>query len=256
MPRLTLKDLESGKMRCLFYGPVGTGKTTLCASALLVPEMCPILYMDVEGGISSVKKEFKAHWDKIQVWSMEDERDVKAMEAGIFSEKTPFKTVVLDSLTEFHAVLMEITLAEATKSHSLPQIQDYGDVSIKMLKFFRRLRKHAQVHFLATASESFTVDEMARTLHTEPDIVGQLTRRIPRFFHLLGHLTARITPGTGGVVKKDERRMQVQPFGRIRAKDRSPKGRLGAVVTDPTMQKLWDAMYVEDQRKKEENESG
>ncbi len=256
MPRLTLKDLETGNMSCIIYGPTGAGKTTLCASALLVSEMCPILYMDVEGGIASVKELFKEHWDSMQVWSMDGEDDVEVMEVGMFSPKTPFKTVVIDSLTEFHAVLMEIALLDAHRGGSTPQIQDYGTVSARMLSFLRRVRKESRVHFLTTASESFTEDQMSNALHTEPDIVGQLTQRVPRFFDLVGHITARITAAKDGGVKKDVRSLQVQPFGRIRAKTRTRKGLLGAVVTDPVMQTIWDAMYPSDQSEKEENESG
>lgn len=257
MPKLTLEDIDSGKLRCLFYGPVGTGKTTLCTSALLVPEMCPVLYMDVEGGIDSVKTVFKDHWDKVEVWSMVGEKDVRAMEVAMFSPKTPFRTVVLDSLTEFHSILMDVALDDANRSGGTPQIQDYGTVSNRMLKFFRRVRKkkECKVHFLATASESFTEDQMSNALHTEPDIVGQLTQRVPRFFHIVGHLTARIVASKGGDIKKDVRSMQVQPFSRIRAKDRAPKGRLGAVVSDPTMQKLWNAMYLDNEMYQEYLES-
>jgi hypothetical protein len=212
--------------------------------------------MDVEGGIDSVKEDFKQHWDNMEAWSMVDESDVRAMELGIFSEKTPFKTVVLDSLTEFHAVLMEIALTDAHREGSTPQIQDYGIVSNRMLKFFRRLRKESKVHFLATASESFTEDRMSNALHTEPDVVGQLTQRIPRFFHILGHLTARVTANSDGSIKKIVRGLQLQPFKRVRAKYRGPSDRLGAVLSDPTMQKFWDAMYLPDDSETQEATSG
>lgn len=40
----------------LFYGDYGAGKTTLAAMALLVPEMCDVLYVSLEGGEKAVRE--------------------------------------------------------------------------------------------------------------------------------------------------------------------------------------------------------
>lgn len=40
----------------LIYGDYGSGKTTLAASAVLVPEMCDVLFISVEGGEKALKE--------------------------------------------------------------------------------------------------------------------------------------------------------------------------------------------------------
>ena len=44
-----VEDFDSAQ-RYLFYGQAGTGKTSLATSASLVPELCPVLVIDIEHG--------------------------------------------------------------------------------------------------------------------------------------------------------------------------------------------------------------
>ena len=45
------------------------------------------------------------------------------------------------------------------------------------------------------------------------------------------------------MVRTQKRLLQVQPFQGTRAKDRTPQGRLGSRIEDPTMQVIYSACY-------------
>jgi hypothetical protein len=138
-------------------------------------------------------------------------------------------------------ILSTVMAQSGRGGNNMPQLQDYGGASATMLGFLRNLRKNAVVHFLTTAGQAMVKDEAIGALHMSPDIVGKLSYRVPRFFHIVGHLTATLRASREGEVSKEIRRLQVQPFGKVRAKDRS--GKLGAILLEPTMQKIYDLVY-------------
>ena len=42
------------KLKCLFYGPSGVGKTVLAGSIALMPDLGPVIGGDIEGGMTSL----------------------------------------------------------------------------------------------------------------------------------------------------------------------------------------------------------
>jgi hypothetical protein len=75
-----------------------------------------------------------------------------------------------------------------------------------------------------------------------PDITGQMATHAPRFFHIVGYLTADVRARSAGRIREANRMMWVQPHNRVYAKDRTPGGLLGAAVHDPTIRVLYDAI--------------
>ncbi len=238
---MTREDIVESKLRCLFYGPTGSGKTYLCGHALDVEELRPIFFADIDGGWSTVKDALLEHWDEVHVQTLEGPEDVEPMLDALF-KPSDFRTVILDGLTEYHAMIMSVVMKQSGRDpNQMPQLQDYGSASSMMLGFLRNVRKNAIVHLLTTAGQAMVKDEAIGTLHVSPDIVGKLSFRVPRFFHTVGHLTSDVRASKEGEISKEVRRLQVQPFSRVRAKDRS--GKLGAVLVEPTMRKIYDLVY-------------
>ena len=52
--RIYKPEIVDYKLKALFYGPPGVGKTSLLATANLHPSTAPILIINVEGGMLSV----------------------------------------------------------------------------------------------------------------------------------------------------------------------------------------------------------
>src|SRR5215831_477179 len=74
----------------LVYGEPGVGKTRLAGSSILVPDMCPVLLMDFEGGTLSLAGDMRdVDVVRLKTWERVDRL------YGALYDKNPYKTVVI-----------------------------------------------------------------------------------------------------------------------------------------------------------------
>ncbi|MBD3262634.1 MAG: AAA family ATPase [Candidatus Altiarchaeales archaeon] len=243
MPLMSSEDLSSGVLKILVYGPTGAGKTFFCGTAYDVSEFEPILYADLEDGILPIRAILRERWTEVQrPLKVVGPEDIRFFVNAMFDRKGPYRTVVIDSLTELHALLMKLRLAEQGRAGQAPFQQDYGDVSATMLRLMRRVKDELQVNLICTAGEEVNTDEFSSTMYLLPDIVGKLCRRVPRYFDVVGHLTAQLrTDNKDGTIKKAVRQLQLQPVNHIWAKCRIPALENVGVLNSPTIRKLHNA---------------
>lgn len=87
---------------CIYGGP-GIGKTTLVASAIEVPEMNPVLHLNIENGTGSIK-ELYPDLEIIDIFKFKDLQTVydHLYKHSDYETQTcaGYKTVILDNLTE------------------------------------------------------------------------------------------------------------------------------------------------------------
>src|SRR6516164_6984442 len=101
-------------LNMLVYGDPGVGKTRLAGSAVLVPEMCPVLLMDFEGGTLSLAGDMR----EIDVVRLTSWEKVDRLYGSLY-DINPYKTVVIDSLSELQKFSMsEIMRAVVQKDAS------------------------------------------------------------------------------------------------------------------------------------------
>ena len=240
MPFVNPEDIAQGKLRCLFYGPTGVGKTHLCATALNVPELCPILFVDTDGGLPTIRDIAMRHKDKIKILRLEDALDDRRLQAAIFTNPGDrFKTVILDSLNEYYAFQMDMHLEAEGRAGQAPYRQDYGTLYSSMMGFIRDVKNKSKVHFIATASESYLEDGMTGALHISPGFVGKLSEQIPNLFHIVGYLTVEIVATQSGQLSSAEWTLQLLPYGKVKAKARLSREEVLASIKDPTMHKIF-----------------
>lgn len=109
-----------GNVSVLIYGRAGTGKTTLAAT---FPK--PILLLDVrEQGNDSIAEYSD---DEIKVLSVETWEDIEQVYWMLQSGDHPFKTVVIDTVTQMQDVCMDTILEEDNKDFATKR--DWGTVS-------------------------------------------------------------------------------------------------------------------------------
>lgn len=240
LPILSAAD-QTDLLKSLFYGDAGSGKTLLAATAREVPELNPMIYMDIEGGT----KTFKHKYPDIPVVRIENRwnknKEISYYGWDLFTNLVEaltadehYKLAVVDSLSELYALAMFKVMRELVKSkpHRDPDIPDKREWAKASAQVAQEVRKliHLPKHIIMTALRDTRTDDEGRiTAHT-PVLAGKLTFRIAGFFNELGYLESFTKGG------KIERRLLTQPANKYLAKSRDD--RMPATIVNPTMSEI------------------
>jgi len=239
-------------LKLLVYSRPGGGKTTLCCTAVDIPDMRDVLFLNADKGdmvffdndrvkspellaqnmvnVSNFKTAAMIHdFLKGHCKHRDENNEAKLREQEAWlrgcspediEQPKKFKTIIIDSLTELD-IYCTYGLLGLTQDSVL-----HGEASEIEVARFDEFRKNNQmiqmlcrafrdlpIHVLATATEAFTEDEL-RKKHYMPQLTGQLRTQVPGFFDIVGHLVAKQEGD------KIDRKMWVQPVGNFVAKNR------------------------------------
>lgn len=235
---LTVRPVEDSidYINLLVYGDPGVGKTVLAASASLVPEMSPVLFIDVEGGmLSAASMGFEVDVVRVQTW-----RDMQKVYDALYDEETEYRTVVLDSLTEIQKfsmlnIMKEVMAADGSRDPDIPSIREWGkniEQTRKTVRAFRDL----PVNTILTALAMSDKDPRTNLTKTKPSLSGKLSNEVAGFFDEVLYYYVKM------VDKELRRYILTDKTDKEEAKDRS--GRLPRPVMEaPTMRKIYDCMF-------------
>lgn len=231
----------------LVYGYPGAGKTMLAGSADEVDSMSPVLFIDIEGGTKTIRKRFptvdvvrvsnvfddKGNLKKTAWQSLQDVYEGIRKKAAI-EGSMPYKTIVIDSLTEGHKTSMESIMLQVQKKDpdrdpDIPAMRDWGKSSEQIRRFVRAFRD-LPCHTIFTALEASTKDATTGAIQVHPSLPGKLALEIPGYLDEVLYLYSK--PNKEAVA----RFLLSQPTGKHIAKDRS--GNLPTTMEDPTMAKV------------------
>jgi GTPase SAR1 family protein len=260
-----VRHSDHKRMKALFYGPHGAGKTTLCGSAVDVPEMRDVLVITAEGGtvvfedndrivesefLDVVKidriEQFQKVYDFLKThiaWRDDPSKEKNLMElqqmVGLPGDRVRrFRTCIVDSLSEIEAMnLAKILNLDAQGMDAgddmevagFPQFRKNNHIMQRIVRQYRDL----DIHVLFTCAQGYTQDER-KAYHYSPKLTGQLTGIIQGFFDVVGWLVpaSSIDEKTGAA----PRRLFVQPQSAPKA---DAKCRLASYKSpffdDPTM---------------------
>lgn len=217
----------------LVYGESGAGKTTLVGSAHEDERLRPLLIFDVEGGMTTLRKQ-----RGIDVVSV---RSLAQLEAGynklfhsIKDGKLYYKTVGIDPLTELADLDMRLLMKAAYSNNP-----DKVDIDVPSPREWGKVRNHIRLivrgfrdlpcHVIFTATLGIERNENQPDKYM-PGFAGKLVREVPGFADIVGMLSIANTEGV--------RKLQVQGTNRVIAKDRTKM--LGGIVMEPSLSKIWD----------------
>jgi hypothetical protein len=217
------------------YGKSGLGKTTLAGSADAVPEMRPVLFIDVEGGTESLRHSYP-NVSVVRVTSWQEMTNLfNVLRRG----NSGFNTVVLDSLTEIQKFNMYEIMKEVVREHperdfDVPSMREWG-VSLEQLRRLIRGFRDLPMNVIFTALEKSDQDKRTGLTMYKPSLSGKLADEAPAFLDIVLYIYMKRVKVDGDDV--DQRMLLTAATDVHIAKDRS--GQLPNPLVNPTMKDIW-----------------
>lgn len=231
----------------MIYGEPGVGKTYLAGTAMDLKDTAPLLVIDIDGGITTLRH--RKNIDVIQVRSFgqlimayRDLFDAIPSDGGKF----PYGTICIDTLSE----LQQLDLAEVMKGFAkindkldedIPDQRGYGKSGTHMRKIVRALRD-LPCNVIFNCHSQSERDNNMRLVH-QPKLIGKLKVDIPGFLDIVGLL--RVEATADGVTRS----LQFQKTETCIAKDRT--GAFDPLEYDPTIPSLWSKLKMKEKENKE-----
>jgi hypothetical protein len=189
-----LNNARTAKLKALVYGFGGSGKSTWAYTALNVPEMCPVLALNMAGNpprvfdspnIVGVDIESPADVGKII-------EALKANKLATLGIDIAPKTIIVDTLTQLNRSIMErlsgVNLA-TMPAFNKDQMQHYGLTLQYVLGMMFPLLSQWDGHVIITAQQKtsdFSPDNM-------PSLLGQAVSEVPAYANFVGQMRAFAT---------------------------------------------------------------
>lgn len=252
---------KSEPLRVLIEADPGSGKTRLADTANQSPLTSPALHLDMRG--NTITLAAVPDWPHYVV-GIDDPADIAVVynwllkgqpKEGPVAEMFPgveFKTVILDTLTQYHNMeLNRITgnvskkIGQPTKQ---PKIQDWGELLRRTVHLMGALGD-LPIHVIITVQSSEEQDKVTGAILHRPQLWGKSTKEVPAFVYVHAQLvqalrltrSMRAQMGIPDDVTSETRIALFTPRFDSMAKDQT--GRLGSFMVDPTISKMCDLIY-------------
>lgn len=212
----------------------------MCGTAQDHPLTSPVLIIDVEGGVTTLRKRKDIDVKRIKTI----DQFVKVVNT-LYESPGYYKTVCLDSLTELQRLDMKECMQEAhdrnpNRNPDEPSQREWTINGNHVRNFVRALRD-LECNTIITALSQSERDPSSNVLLISPSVPGKLRNEVPGFMDIVGFLRAEVE---GGEVV---RRLQIAKTERVIAKDRT--GELEDLIVNPTIPDMWDRIHTDGGKK-------
>lgn len=168
----------------LLYSRGGGGKTTLAGSADDSLEDSPVLFIDAEGGVKAI-----SHRPNVQVITVSSWRDIKTLTNDIIKAPVlPWKTIVLDNLSEFVQLAVTQIVGNSTDSVSQPKYGDMAREVLALVRSYRDLARYKKTNVIIIAWDSPERDDSGR-LTTTINATPKLQKDLPGIVDIIGYIS-------------------------------------------------------------------
>lgn len=215
------------------YADSGVGKTTLLGSSCKVPEMCPVIHVDCEGGTLSLVQ----NYPEVETVRVKNTKELQSVYDELHNGNHPYKTVLVDSGTEVQQMSMsdiqEASLL-ADPDHD-PDVfehwKEWGRTLNQMRKIVRGFRD-LDMHTIISA---LTIEKQDNTgaRKIQPKFYGQFLQEFPALPDVVLYYYLKDVEETG----ETKRIICSQKTEKVVAKDRTNS--LPQFMEDPTMEKIF-----------------
>jgi len=225
LPIYEVKD-RTPKFNFLVYGESGVGKTRFCGSVIEVPELCPALLLDVEGGSLTLKTIYPGlECVRIDTWEK-----LKKVYSRLKSHPDHgYKTLIIDSVTEMQKMGMDYTMRIRKDGDDLnvPELKEWNINIEQVRRYVRAFRDLEGINTLFTALVRVDTDKRTGLSRKKPSLNGKVADEVCGFLDIVTYL------GMEEVDKVNTRILQTGNTPGTIAKDRS--NFLPMLIANPTM---------------------
>ena len=229
-------DEQQAFFDIFIYGDAGVGKTVLSGSADAVPQMRPVLFVDIEFGTNSLRKTYPKV-DVVQVRTMDE---VNSIKDALSDTEHGYQTAVFDSLTE----LQKLNMYHIMKKNGLNPLSDKPTwdewaLSLENMRKFVRDIKRLPINSIFTALLDTEKDKRGNIL-MKPLFTGKFQKEAAALFDevFFYYMREIDDPETGE--SRNARILLTEATETATAKDRS--GNLGQYLIDPNMTVIYNKM--------------
>lgn len=216
----------------LVYGKSGVGKTRLAGSAAAVVGMAPVLCIDIEGGTFSIRDVYPG----VHVVRVTNFKELQEVYDYLFSGQHPYKTVIVDSLTEtmkfsMLGIMEDLVIKEPARDPEIPSVREWGKNIEQMRRFIRAFRD-LEMNTVFTALANDVKNAKTGAIEKKISLNGKLADEAAAFLDIVVYMYTKVVDGG------NKRLLLTIATEDVIAKDRSAK--LPPVLEEPTMQQIFD----------------
>lgn len=220
----------------MVYGESGVGKTQLMGSADALPEMRPMLVIDIEGGTLTLANTYpEAEVVRVQNWD-----EMQSLYNELHRGQHPYRTIGIDSLTEIqkfsmYQIMKDVVKKDPDRDPDIPGLREWGK-NLEQIRLFVRAFRDLPVNTIFTALSTTAKDPKTGTVTTRPGLPGKLGSEVAAFLDIVTYLYVKNIREGDSIERK--RFLLTGATENQVAKDRS--GSLPLVIEDPTMRQIYD----------------
>lgn len=220
----------------LVYGESGVGKTVLAGSADAVPEMRPVLVIDIEGGSLSLASTYP----DVNVVRVQNWQQMQDVYNELADGKSGYRTVILDSATEIqkfsmYNIMMDVVAKDAGRDPDIPSMREWGK-NIEQIRRLVRAFRDLDMNVIFTALAKSDTNKRTGTITKKPYLSGKLADEVAAFLDIVVYYYIKTVSVDGEDVKK--RLLLTAATDELVAKDRS--GQLPMILDGPTMHDIYE----------------
>lgn len=213
----------------IIYGDGGIGKTTLAASAIEVPEMCPVLHLNIENGAQSVKEIYP----ELEVVDIDTITDLQNVFRELHSKSgAGYETCILDNITEGQQQGIDHILETRKDITDFTEFESASFSNGAWSRSSEQMRKLVRYFRGLPMNTIFIAWKKNYSENNVPDWRPAFTKTFG------GEAPGMVNSVYHYYKQGDNRVLQTEISDRAVAKDRT--GKLPRLIKDPTYSKLND----------------